>query len=91
MWAWGELSPQTVQHLMALFKEDLALALISGLSMVLITTLASLGAEGTIPGNVHRDLIRRLPPSGMPKPHIFSVSQHAFMHHVVLEALLSLS
>ena len=77
MWAWGQLSPQTIQHLMALFKEDLALALIGGLSMTLITTLASLGAEGTIPGNVHRDLIRKLPASGMPTPHMFSVSHHA--------------
>lgn len=35
--------------------------------MLLIDVLAELGAGGTVPGNCHRDLIRRMPGSKMPR------------------------
>ena len=76
MWAWGVISPQVVQHLMTLFTQDLTtLAGDSkdtwGMSTYLVDILAGLGSDGTISGNIHRDLIRRLPKSPMPSLHYF--------------------
>ena len=74
MWAWGIISPQLVQHIMTLFKEDLLVAAAEpGMSMTMVDTLAGLGSNGQIPGNIHRDLLRRLPRSPMPSPHSFKI------------------
>ena len=68
LWAWGFFSPQVLQHGMALLKHDLKQASSEeGLSMQFIDILADLGAGGTVSGNIHRDLIRRMPGSKMPQ------------------------
>ena len=68
LWAWGFFSPQILQHSMALLKHDLKQASSEeGLSLQFIDILADLGAGGTVPGNCHRDLIRRMPGSKMPR------------------------
>jgi hypothetical protein len=75
MWAWGIISPQVVQHLMALFVEDLTAAKAGDMSMELVEALRGLGAHGTVPGHCHRDLVKQfgLDRTPMPKPHTFYV------------------
>ena len=73
------MSPQTLQHLMTLFKEDLLLYARKpgpGLSLDMVNILCSLGADGTIPGNMHRDLVNRLPGNCMPQLHSFDAPLH---------------
>jgi hypothetical protein len=44
-----------------------------GMSTRLLDIVAKLGDSGSLSGNVYRDLLRRLPKSGMPTPHKFMV------------------
>lgn len=74
LWAWGQISPQLVQHMMALFKDDLqSYSSPEGMSMDFVDMLVRLGQSGTHTGNVHRDLVRNLPGSHMPHLHYFMI------------------
>jgi len=75
LWAWGFISPQQLQHMAELLQGDLTMASqdSAGFSWNLINILVSLGGRGTISGNMHRDLLRRLPPHKLPKVHSFEV------------------
>ncbi len=52
-WSWGEISARTVQELAEAALND-------GCAMDEIKTLAGLGARGSQPGNIHRDLEAQL-------------------------------
>ena len=67
-WAWGQLSPQEVQHVASLAKKDMVTA---GAPQVPgdLASLASLGTEGAHANNCHRDLLSLVADvSKLPKP-----------------------
>ncbi len=59
-WAWGGVSPQEVQHMMALFLLDLNISRVdnasASLSMSFVERLASMGSHGAYPSNISRDI-----------------------------------
>jgi len=90
-WAWGLLSPQMVQHLMSLFRQDLQAHKEGKLDLDMPEELASLGCDGRFPNNCARDLESKLPRTKMPKPFAFKCPlKHTvlgFMHfdlHMIL-------
>lgn len=67
-WAWGQLSPQTVQQISSLAKRDMQAAGASEIPQDLIA-LSMLGSQGTHPNNCHRDLMSLVADaSHLPKP-----------------------
>ena len=66
-WAWGQMSPQTVQHVASLAKKDMLSAGVENVPASL-QQLARLGTSGAFPNNCHRDLmavvsrVSKLPP-----------------------------
>ena len=81
LWGWGEMSAQTLQHLMTLFKADLDASAKGKLGMDLVNALLSLGTDGAYGGNMHRDLLRRLPRSKLPQTHTVTIP----LKHSVLQ------
>ena len=73
LYAWGEITAETMQHGMELFKLDVAKIQAGELDMGLVDTLAGLGSEFHGDNNVSRDLYRRMAPTDMPQPHRFQV------------------
>ena len=67
-WAWGELSPQTVQQISSLAKKDMQAAGASEIPQDLVS-LSMLGSQGTHPNNCHRDLMSLVADASyLPKP-----------------------
>ena len=67
-WAWGELSPQTVQQISSLAKKDMQAAGASDIPQDLVS-LSMLGSQGTHPNNCHRDLMSLVADASyLPKP-----------------------
>ena len=77
MYAWGEITPETLQHAMVLFKQDMARYMAGELDLDLVDRLNGLGSGefggSAGDGNVSRDLYRRLPATNMPEPHSLKV------------------
>ena len=71
-WSWGDMSPQELQHMMHLFKTDLAAG--ASLDMSLVNILAGIGSEGRNPQHCHRHLLTRLPGTPMPELGLFTIS-----------------
>ena len=72
-WAWGGMSPQQVQQISHLAKQDLEA---SGIACDILTEwdmLASIGSYGAHPNNCHRDLLTKLTPSKIASPSEFSL------------------
>lgn len=57
-WAWGDMSAPTIQTVAQAALED-------GAHHRDLRVLASLGSNGRLPGNAHRDLERKLAPNGL--------------------------
>ena len=91
-WSWGQLSPQTVQHVAALATRDMASAGATSIPADLLK-LAKLGSEGAHQNNCNRDLwalvvdVSKLPkpfPILMPmKVQGGTALQSIFLPHVV--------
>ena len=62
---WGEYGPQQLQKISSLADHDIRAGANVDLSM--LKQLAALGAHGTCPQNMARDLVRGLPETNMPK------------------------
>ena len=58
---WGEISPQELQHVLSLFRDDVACLRSQGLDLTLVDTIAGIGFDGANPGSAKRDLFRALP------------------------------
>ena len=95
-WSWGQLSPQTVQHVAALATRDMASAGATSIPADLLK-LAKLGSEGAHQNNCNRDLwalvadVSKLPkpfPILMPmKVQGGTALQSIFLPHVVFHHL----
>ena len=70
-WAWGFMSPQQVQYIAMLAKQDIEAA--GGRKVPALDTLAALGSGGTQSNNMHRDLRNNLPTILLPSPSLISV------------------
>ena len=69
MFAWGEFSPQRVQHLAGLAVNDFERAQEEPRIMNDLRSLAASGAAGANAQDCHRDLMKRLEPtSHLPNP-----------------------
>ena len=66
---WGFTSPQMLQHLMALFEDDLQMHERGMLQVRPIAKLANLGTSGRHPQHVWRDFKECLPTPRLPKLH----------------------
>ena len=67
-WAWGQLSPQTLQHIASLATRDMQAAGAFEIPQDLID-LSMLGSRGTHSNNCHRDLMSLVAgASHLPKP-----------------------
>ncbi len=77
LYAWGEITPSTLQHAMVLFKQDMARYMAGELDLDLVDRLNGLGSGefggSAGDGNVSRDLYKRLPATNMPEPHSLKV------------------
>ena len=71
LWAWGLISPQLIQKLMTLFKQDLENAEHDDLDMTMVNELAGLGSSGDYPQNMHRSLMNSIGKHNLPTPHSF--------------------
>ena len=94
-WAWGQMAPQTVQHVASLAKKDMLSAGMENVPASL-QQLARLGTSGAFPNNCHRDLMAVAPgASKLPPPlqaltplkvkggsALQSVMPHLVLHHV---------
>ena len=95
-WSWGQLSPQTVQHVAALATRDMVAAEAGSIPADLLQ-LSKLGSEGSHPNNCHRDLLALVADvSKLPKPFPIIMPmkvqgdkalQSIFLPHVVFHHL----
>ena len=70
MLLWGHISPQLLQKVMMLMKQDLKLMEQGLLDLNGIDKLAGLGTNGSHPNNVWRDMLAFLPKPKLPKLHL---------------------
>ena len=73
MWGWGMITPQMINQMMLLFRDDLAAYSGTGMSLQMVDLLCGLGSGGTLPNHCHRDLLLRMPGVLMPKLHPFDI------------------
>ncbi len=78
-WAWGERTPQELQHEAALMKGGLENLMAGGLDLTLLNMLSELGSCGANPQHCHQDLLGRLPRPGLPSMKLLKL----FMGHCV--------
>ena len=60
MFAWGDFSPQKVQHIAGLCVEDMLKVRDGQVWFEELEELAAIGSHGAHPNNAHRDLMRKL-------------------------------
>ena len=70
-WSWGKESPQEIQHMMGLYKTDLAAG--ANLDTSLVDILAGLGNSGANPQHCHAHMVERLPATMMPQKSMFNI------------------
>ena len=66
---WGFMTPQSCQHIMSLFCEDLLAHGDGHLDINSVEALGGLGSKGRYPQNVWRDFKACLPQPRLPKLH----------------------
>jgi len=75
-WSWGEISPQKLNHMMKLFKQDLENA--ATLDTTLLDILCGIGSSGSNLQHCHSQLVKGLQVDTMPKQCFFKVPlQHS--------------
>ena len=63
LWSWGKIPATLVQRIAQAARDDLTSA---GYGKIREwDTLAALGSDGKLANNVHRDLLRKMPPEAM--------------------------
>ena len=72
-WAWGEMSPQQVQRIAHLAKQDMDNAQANSSTVQEWDMLASIGSYGAYPNNCNRDLQSKFDSSKWAKPSAFTV------------------
>ena len=72
-WAWGAMSPQQVQQIAHLAKQDMEQAQSTGSLLQEWDLLASIGTYGAYPNNCNRDLQAKFDSSRWAAPSAFTV------------------
>jgi len=80
LWAWGAISPQMLQRIMALFLVDLQAAADGSLDISKVQDFANLGYGGKHPQTMNKQLTDSLRGHQLPSPHNFMVP----LRHTVL-------
>ena len=71
-WAWGKMSPQQLQNIASLVMDDFHEFKEKG-DIPDVRRIAGIGAHGSIPGNMHRDLTNQLATQKLPDPYAITL------------------